>query len=59
MAKNIVTILHESDEEVTILINGVEVASANHDEHGYAGMDAVVDTATSVGRALGAVVESE
>lgn len=59
MAKEIVTVLWEDDETVTIMVNGKVVLGVDHDEHGWAGMRAAIGAATAVGRALGAVVETE
>lgn len=44
------------DERFDVLVNGQTVASANHDEHGWSGMDAVEATATKLARAFGADV---
>lgn len=40
------------DEHLEVWIGGREVASANHDAHGWAGMEAVQTTAENVHRAL-------
>lgn len=40
------------DEHLEVWICGQEVASANHDEHGWSGMAAVQSTAESVHKAL-------
>ncbi len=40
------------DQTLIISVGGVEVATANHDEHGWAGMEAVQETAEAVHRAL-------
>jgi hypothetical protein len=40
------------DEHLEVWIGGQEVASANHDTHGWAGMEAVQTTAENVHRAL-------
>jgi hypothetical protein len=46
------------DGETNVIeIDGVEVASANHDEHGWSGMDAVVRTALAVANAAGLTVK--
>lgn len=52
-----VVILAPDDEHVVIEVDGSEVASANHDEHGWSGMDAVVRTAVAVAEAAGLTVE--
>lgn len=54
-----VTINWLDDEVVSIQVDGAEVASANHDEHGWAGMEAVINTSTAVARALGAEVHTD
>ncbi|MEU0078626.1 hypothetical protein ABZY58_12070 [Micromonospora tulbaghiae] len=51
-----VTIERPDDERIEVHVNGREVATANHDEHGWSGMDAVEKTALAVARAFGAVV---
>lgn len=46
--------LHKPDEEhLTILLDGAEVGSANHDSHGWSGMDAVENLATNLATRLG------
>lgn len=40
------------DEHLEVWIGGREVASANHDEHGWSGMEAVQSTAEGVHKAL-------
>lgn len=42
----------ENDEHLVITLGGQEVASASHDEHGWAGMEAVQTTAEAVYKAL-------
>jgi hypothetical protein len=54
-----VTIRWINDETVEVDVNGVEVASVNHDEHGWAGMGAVLDTARKMAKALGVEVREE
>ncbi len=54
-----VSIRYVDDEHVEILVNGDVVASANHDEHGWSGMDAVVAAALAVAKALGGKVAGE
>lgn len=41
------------DDVLQVVIDGEVVAEANHDEHGWDGMDAVEKTALAVARALG------
>lgn len=54
-----VTVSRANDEQVEILVDGKVVASANYDEHGWSGMDAVVAAACAVARALGGEVEGD
>ncbi|MFG3709496.1 hypothetical protein [Micromonospora sp. NPDC047730] len=49
-----ISIERPDDERIQVHINGQEVASANHDEHGWSGMDAIERTALAVARACGA-----
>lgn len=42
----------EDDEHLVITLGGEEVAAANHDEHGWAGMEAVQTTAEAVHKAI-------
>lgn len=51
--KPVVEIRRPHDEALQVVINGEVVAEANHDEHGWSGMDAVEKTALAVARALG------
>lgn len=46
-----VSIERPGDETVEIRINGEVVASGNHDDHGWSGMDAIEKTALAVTRA--------
>lgn len=54
-----VTINWIDDEVVSVQINANEVAYASHEQHGWAGVKAVIDTATAVAEALGAEVRTE
>ncbi|MFY1595450.1 hypothetical protein [Micromonospora sp. WMMD737] len=54
MATGPITIERPDDEHIEIHVNGEVVASANHDEHGWSGMDAVERTALAVAGALSA-----
>ncbi|MEV5819238.1 hypothetical protein AB0L22_08695 [Micromonospora haikouensis] len=51
-----VAVERPDDEHIEVHVNGQVVASANHDEHGWDGMDAVEKTALAVARAFGAEV---
>lgn len=55
-AGSVVTIERPDDEHIEVHVNGQVVATANYDEHGWSGMDAVVKTALAVARALGGTV---
>jgi hypothetical protein len=54
-----VTINWLDDENVSIEVNGEEVACANHDEHGWSGMKAVIDTAQGIAEATGLDIHTE
>lgn len=53
-----VSIVWINDEQVEIRVNGETVADANHDEHGWDGMEAVIKTATAIAKAAGMGVET-
>lgn len=53
-----VGIVWVNDEQVEIRVNGETVADANHDEHGWDGMEAVINTATAIAKAAGMRVET-
>lgn len=49
--------IHRLDEEhVVIRVNGENVQYASHDDDGWAGMDAVVNTAKGIAKAIDAKV---
>lgn len=52
-----VTIEQPDDDHLEVHVNGEVVATANHDEHGWSGMDAVERAALAVARACGARVD--
>jgi hypothetical protein len=54
---NTVRVIYTDDEHLEVQVDGKGVAWANHDEHGWFGMDSVVKTAFAVARALGAEIE--
>jgi hypothetical protein len=54
--KAVVEIFRADDERVVVMVDGKEVAFANHDDDGWAGMENCVNTATAVAKALGAEV---
>jgi len=61
---DIYVVLHRPDDEVKVLIiehNGerMEIASANHDEHGWAGMSILDDVARELAAYLGTYVRDE
>jgi len=39
MAEHVLTIYHQNEEEVEYLLDGTPIGSANHDQHGWAGME--------------------
>jgi len=47
----------DDDEKLTITVNGEEVGSFNHDEHGWEGMDIAVSLAAKIAEACGAEFE--
>lgn len=51
-----VTIERPDDETIEVYVGDELVASANHDEHGWSGMDAVERATLAVARACGASV---
>jgi hypothetical protein len=51
------TINRPDDDHLVIEIDGKEIASANHDEHGWCGMDAVEQTALAVAKAAGLAID--
>jgi hypothetical protein len=55
MAK--VTFEWPDDETLAVLVDGQRVASACHDEHGWAGIEAVTTAVVAVAKALGAEVD--
>ena len=52
-----VTIVRYMDRRIAVEVDGEEVASANYDEHGWSGLDAVEKTAVAVARAAGLAVD--
>lgn len=50
--------IRREDERLEVLVNGEEVATANHDDHGWSGMDAVESATLAVARALGVEPEA-
>lgn len=48
-----IAIVHPDDDHLRIEANGETIASANHDEHGWSGMDAVEKTARAIAEAAG------
>jgi hypothetical protein len=55
-ATSVVTIDRPDEDRIEVHVNGQVVATANHDEHGWSGMDAVEKTALAVARAFGGTV---
>lgn len=54
---NKLTLNQPDDERLTILVNGDEVGSVNHDQHGWAGMEAAEKLARRIAAKLGIEVE--
>lgn len=52
-----ITIRHPDDDHLEIEVNGTVVATANHDEHGWSGMDAVEKTTRAIAQAAGIAVD--
>ena len=48
-----------NDEEIHILLNGKVVQHANHDEHGWDGMQLAMDLCRALGGGMGASVSTE
>jgi hypothetical protein len=51
-----VRIVRPDDETVEVWVGDELIVEANHDEHGWVGMDVAAEAATGVARALGAEV---
>ena len=45
------------DEDAEVLVNGASCVTANHDVHGWAGIDLMRDTAKGIAALLGAEFE--
>lgn len=58
-ADAVLTLDSPDDETLIISVGGVEVATVNHDEHGWAGMDAARTVAEGVHRALLAALRAK
>lgn len=54
-----ITIVRPDDDHLSIEVNGEQVASANFDDHGRSGMDAVAWTATAIAEAAGIDIHTE
>lgn len=52
-----IVVRRPDDDHLEVVIDGNVVAEANHDEHGWSGMDAVEKTAVAVARALGVEIQ--
>jgi hypothetical protein len=56
--RHTVMTLNQPDEEhLTILIDGEEVGSFDHDSHGWAGIEAGANLAMSIAKKLGLEIE--
>lgn len=52
-------IRYTGDECVLILVDGVELASLNHDEHGWVGIEAATNTARAMALATDMTIRGE
>jgi len=48
--------IRHADERFDVLLNGEHIIQANHDEHGWDGMDAVRKAVEGIARVIGADV---
>lgn len=55
--KNKFVLSKSDDENLTVFLNGKEIASANHDTDGWAGMEAIEELVTKIAKALKIPVE--
>lgn len=51
------TIRRPDEEQVIFLVNGKEVGSFSRDTHGWAGMNAALDVALNMAKAVGMTIE--
>jgi hypothetical protein len=49
----------DDDENLTVLLNGTEVGSANHDEDGWGGMESMETLVKAIAAVLKIPVEEE
>lgn len=59
MTKPTFKIVQDVEDEIEFYVNGNLVGSANHDEHGWSGMDAARALFTSIAAELGIEVDEE
>lgn len=59
MTGQVLRITAPDDERTVIKVDGRQVARANYDEHGSAGMELMVSTAMAVARAAGMKIEDQ
>lgn len=57
--KHVIKFIREDDEQLVIELDGQYVGGANHDEHGWSGMDAVEDAVTAIAKQLKWSVETD
>ena len=50
--KHKLTIASDGDEHIQILLDGEQVGSFNHDEHGWSGMFSAADLAIAIAKKL-------
>jgi hypothetical protein len=48
-----ITIVRQGERNLSIEVNGEQVASASQEEHGWSGMEAVAETARAIAEAAG------
>lgn len=53
-AEATISLESDNDEHVSVVLDGEEVIEANHDEHGWKGMDLIVTAAKKIADATGA-----
>lgn len=56
MTKHKISIVHHSDEEVEYFIDGISIGRANHDDHGWAGMELAKQIVEDFAEAFGITI---
>lgn len=57
MARSKFVLTRDDEESLTVVLNGTEVGSANHDEDGWAGMEAMETLVKAIAAVLNIPVE--